>query len=202
MDSVDVTVGYQTNPHVDMYERGEEAAHHIRAILGGNAAPTSAFIRLPLTPPSVTLLTREGPYADLIDYGQRRKREMAGEILNVSVFGGFVFGNTPKNGVGIVVTGRRTSANPRRLAREIGEQGWAYRERFKGALTSVDEAVEVALANGTDASRPALIYSDAGDNPGGGGGGNTTELLDALVSAGTRGVCTGHSLIRNWWLTR
>ena len=32
--------------------------------------PEVAFLRLPITPPTVTLLTEKGPYADLIDYGQ------------------------------------------------------------------------------------------------------------------------------------
>ncbi len=40
--------------------------------LGGAVQPHSAFIRMPIVPPSVTLLTRAGPYAELIDYGQRR----------------------------------------------------------------------------------------------------------------------------------
>lgn len=191
IDSVDVTVAYQTNPHVDMYERGEEAAHHMRGILGGNCEPSSAFIRLPLTPASVTLLTREGPYADLIGFGQRRKRELAGEILNVSLLGGFVFGDTPKNGLAIVVTARRSKRAARALAREIAERGWADRERFVRVLTPLEEAVEAAVANGEDQGRPALICSDAGDNPGGGGGGNTTELLGALAAADARGVLFG-----------
>ena len=191
VDSVDVTVAYQTNPHVDMYERGEEAALHMRSIIHGNASPVSAFIRLPLTPASVVLLTREGPYADLINFGQRRKREFAGEILNVSLLGGFVFGDTPKNGVAIIVTARHSQDAARSLAREIAEQGWADRGRFVRELTPLAEAVEAAVANGADPARPALIYSDSGDNPGGGGGGNTTELLAALAAAQAKGVFYG-----------
>ena len=63
VESADVLIGYLTNPHVDMRERGEEAAFAMRMIMAG-MRPKSAFIRLPLTPPSVTLLTAEGPYAD------------------------------------------------------------------------------------------------------------------------------------------
>ena len=114
VESTDVIVGYQTNPHVDMIERGEEAAHIMRAMLAG-LKPKSTFIRLPLAPPSVTLLTREGPYADLIDYGQRRKREMAGAILNVSVFGNFTFSDTPMNGISVVVAARHDEAEALRV---------------------------------------------------------------------------------------
>ena len=191
VEAADVLVAYQTNPHVDMLERGEEAAHVLRAILGGTAAPQAAFIRLPIVPPSIALLTREGPYGDLIDLGQRRKRELAGEILNVSVLGNFPFSDTPYNGIGIVVTGRSALAPAEDLARELAEHGWAGRERFCKTLTSRDDAVRAAVENGCDPGRPALIFSDAGDNPGGGGGGDTIELLRALLASGARGVLYG-----------
>ncbi len=144
VDAADLIVGYQTNPHVDMLERGEEAAWSLRTILAG-ARPEAAFIRLPLTPASVVLLSREGPYAELIDFGQRRKRELAGAIFNVSIFGGFVFGDTPKNGVAIVVTGRDDGAAAGRLAVEIAERGWAQRQRYVKQLTPLEEAVSLAV---------------------------------------------------------
>ncbi|MCY4452690.1 MAG: M81 family metallopeptidase [Immundisolibacterales bacterium] len=191
VEAADVLVAYQTNPHVDMLERGEEAAHILRAVLGGAAAPQPVFIRMPIVPPSVTLLTREGPYADLIDFGQRRKRELAGQILNVSILGNFAFSDTPFNGIGIVVTGRRALEPAQRLAREIAERCWADRARFRKTLTPLDDAVRAAVENGANPRRPALIFSDAGDNPGGGGGGDTVELLRALIDSGARGVLFG-----------
>ena len=51
VDSADVIIGYQTNPHVDMRERGEEAAHTVRAMLAG-MQPRGTLVRLPLTPPA------------------------------------------------------------------------------------------------------------------------------------------------------
>jgi microcystin degradation protein MlrC len=191
VEASSVLVSYLTNPHVDMQERGEEAAHIMRAILGGAITPHSAFVRMPVVPASVTLLTHEGPYADLIEYGQRRKREMAGDILNVSVLGNFAFSDTPFNGIGVVVTGRYALEPAQKLARELAEKCWADRERFRKTLTPLDAAVATALNNGSELGVPALIYSDAGDNPGGGGGGDTTEMLAALLEAGAKGVLYG-----------
>ena len=190
VDAVDVIVGYQTNPHVDMLERGEEAAHVIRAMLAG-MRPRGVLVRIPLTPPSITLLTAAGPYGDLIDYGQRRKREHGGAILNVSIFGGFVFGDTPKNGVAIVVTGREEEPPARALALELAGRAWSERARYDRRLVPIEDAVALALAQAADPDRAPVIFSDAGDNPGGGGGGNTTWLLRALVEAGARGVLYG-----------
>ncbi|GMQ76319.1 MAG: M81 family metallopeptidase [Gammaproteobacteria bacterium] len=190
VEAADLIVGYQTNPHVDMLERGEEAAQSLRTILAG-ARPVATFIRLPLTPASVVLLSREGAYADLIDFGQRRKRELGGAIFNVSIFGGFVFGDTPKNGVAVVVTGRDDDAAARELAVEIAARGWADRQRFRKHLMPLEEAVSLAVRAANEPSAEAVIFSDAGDNPGGGGLGTTTWLLAALVQAGARGVLFG-----------
>ena len=190
VEASDVLIGYTTNPHVDMRQRGEEAAFTMRLMLAGTR-PKSAFIRLPLTPPSVTLLTAEGPYADMIQYGQRRMREMAGAILNVTILGGFTFSDTPKNGVAIIVTAREDEAQAQTLAREIADYGWAMRERFQRTLMSIDDAADLALQTAADPASPAIIFSDAGDNPGGGGEGRTTWLLSALVEAKAQGVYYG-----------
>jgi microcystin degradation protein MlrC len=183
----DIVVGYRTNPHVDMMERGEEAAFALRRTLAALAEPTTALVRLPLTPASVNLLTDAGPYGELIDYGQKRQAEHSGAILNVSIFGGFVFSDTPKNGVATVVTARRDRGLAQALANEISERAWAMRSRFRKTLMPVTEAV--ALANAR--ARAPVIYADSGDNPGGGGSGRTTELLMALYAAGAGEVLYG-----------
>ena len=59
---------------------------------------------MPLVPSSISLLTASGPYGDVIDFGQRRQAELAGAIMNVSVFGNFAFSDVPENGVSVVVT--------------------------------------------------------------------------------------------------
>jgi microcystin degradation protein MlrC len=189
VDAADLVVGYRTNPHVDQCARGEEAAVALRLMLAGEAEPATAFIRLPLTPPSVTLLTAEAPYGTLIDLGQRRLAEAGGRLLNVSIFGSFVFSDTPHNGVSVLVAARQPAALPeaRTLAVELASTAWADRERFTRRLTPLGEAVALAM----QAERPPVILSDAGDNPGGGGSGRTTELLTALVDAGADGVLYG-----------
>ena len=183
----DLIVGYRTNPHVDMTERGEEAALGLRLMLAGRADPKPVLIRLPLTPASVSLLTADGPYSDLIVQGDRRRAEYAGEILNVSIFGGFVFSDSGKNGLAVIVTGRRSAAPARQLARELAERAWRERERFVKALTPLADAIAIAR----EKDRKPVIFSDSGDNPGGGGTGRTTELLSALVWSGADGVLIG-----------
>ena len=183
-------VGYRTNPHLDMRERGAEAAVLLRRLLTGTTTYL-ARIRLPIVPPTVTQLTGKDapnrPYGELIDLGQQRMTETpyAGRILNVSVMGGFAFADTPFNGLTVVVTATDQDAADA-LAKEIAEAGWARRDKFRPNLTSLDEAVRLATTTLTP-----LIFADVADNPGGGGRGNTMAILQAFHAAGVQNALVG-----------
>ncbi|HEX9702108.1 MAG TPA: M81 family metallopeptidase [Rhodospirillales bacterium] len=187
VDATDVLISYRTNPHVDQRERAAEAAQAMVEMWDG-MKPEKAFIRLPITAPTVTLLTAHGPYADLIDYGQQAKSDA---IVNVSIVAGFVFSDLAKNGMSVIVTARGDRDAARRLAEDIAGRAWAMRQRFQKKLTSLEDAVAKAVKAGEDRSQPPLILAEVGDNPGGGGSGNTTEILRALYDAGAKGVLFG-----------
>jgi microcystin degradation protein MlrC len=127
-------------------------------------------------------LTREGPYADAIAYGQTK---VGDGVLDVSIVGGFVFSDTPKNGVAVVVNGEM-GVDVRSIAADIAVRIWNDRKRFVKRLTSMEDAIASALRGDS-----ARIWSDAGDNPGGGGTGKTTTLLKALYEAGVKDVLYG-----------
>ena len=190
VDLIDAFIGYRTNPHLDMRERGAEAAAALRELLAGTKT-ARVRRRLPIVPPTVTMLTAAGPYAEMIQLGQRRQAEMQPQIMNVSVMGGFAYGDTTKNGLSVIVTARGDTAAAERLAQEIAEFGWAQRARFYAKLTPLDAAVAQALAAARDPSLPALCFADVADNPGGGGRGNTTGLLRAFAEADMTGALFG-----------
>ena len=183
-------VGYRTNPHLDMRERGAEAAVLLRRLLTGTPS-FLARIRLPIVPPTVTQLTGQDathrPYGELIDLGQQRMHEapFAGRVLNVSVMGGFAYADTPFNGLTVVVTATDQDAADA-LAGELATAAWARRDRFRPSLTALDDAVRLALT----ADLP-LIFADVADNPGGGGRGNTMAILQAFHEAGVTNALVG-----------
>ena len=188
VEMTDYISAYLTNPHVDQVARGQECARAMRDLLAGLKTRT-AFIRLPLMAPQVTQLTASGPYGDIIRYGQTK---LDGTVLNVSILGGFTYGDTPYNGMAFIVTTRDDEARAKSLCRELAERVWADRHRFVPRLTSLDDCVKGALARAADPSLPAAIIADVADNPGGGGRGNTTWLLRALYEAKAEGVVIGH----------
>ena len=185
--SVDLICGYRTNPHVDQNDRGQEAAFGLRQILYGLAVPKIAHVKLPLAPSSITLLTGNGPLGRAVDFGQRRLAELGSKILNVSIFGNFIFSDVPENGVSIVVTARDDAAAATSLANEIAAFIWNARDDYVKSLTPFEKAIEIAL----DTGRKPVIFADSGDNPGGGGSGRTTGLLSALLASDAQNILYG-----------
>jgi len=186
---LDAFIGYRTNPHLDMRERGEEAAQLMRRLLAGEKFHI-ARVRLPIVPPSVTQVTLKNhpdrPMGEMIDFGEQRMQAplYAGRIVNLSVMGGFAHGDTADHGLTVVVT----ATDPRAahgMAVDVAEAGWARRARFVAKLTSVADAVALAK------SPPSRIFADVGDNPGGGARGNTQYLLKAFYEAGVQNALVG-----------
>jgi microcystin degradation protein MlrC len=201
VESVDAFVAYRPNPHVDMAARAAECADLLREALGG-ARFARAFVRLPLAPTTVTLLTASGPYADLVRDAEALMRDDP-RTANASVAGGFVCSDLPKCGIAVTVTARNgDAAAAREAALKLARRAWAERGRHARRLLSVEEAVDLALRSGRRECTP-VILSDAGDNPGGGGRGNTASVLRAFGSrnsaaspSGTGGlpICISPSL--------
>jgi hypothetical protein len=129
VDALDALIAYRTNPHVDQRERGGEAADLLNEMFSG-IKTVKAFIRLPITPPSVTLLSARGPYADLLKLAYSlMQKPSEGPIANVSVAGGFVFADVPKCGMTITVTSRGDLAAARAAALTVARAAWAERAR-------------------------------------------------------------------------
>ncbi|HUP98167.1 MAG TPA: M81 family metallopeptidase [Usitatibacter sp.] len=183
----DVLVVYRTNPHVDMAERGSESADHLRELLAGTRA-TAAMVKLPFIPPSVAQNTKSGPYADIIAYGQSKVDR---RVMNVSVVSGFSLGDCEKNGMSVIVTTRNDATLAATLAKDIAQKTWDDRGRYTPRLTSIADATRMALECGGNPTRPALLFADVADNPGGGGRGNTVWILKAFHDAGVQGALMG-----------
>lgn len=189
VDAVDTLVSYRRNPHTDMAERGTEAAEILMELMRG-ARFCVAHVRMPVCAPPTQLLTAPGtgPYADMIQQAEALDDP---RIVNISVVGGFAFGDTPKNGLTVIVSTRGDAGFARETAQALVTPAWLGRAAFTPELTSLDEAVALAKAAGEDHARPPVLLADVADNPGGGGRGNTPFLLDALLRAGVRDAVLG-----------
>ncbi len=176
---VDAVFAYNTNPHIDAYERGVEAAQCLARILNGEMPkPSVSISKPPMLPPTINMRTAEGPMQQLLERGL--EWEASPNIVDVSVFGGFPYADFPQAGTSIVVTSTDPAAG-KRCADEIGHFAWSIRDSFLKHIPTVPEAVDQALDLVATKPGKPVVLADVADNPGGGGSGDTTELLHELV---------------------
>src|SRR6185369_12255120 len=84
--------GYQTYPHVDMYETGIRAANPIFQMLSGETRPTLIFGHRPMLPHVMRQSSLDSPNREIQDRARQMEREGArGEharVLSASLFVG------------------------------------------------------------------------------------------------------------------
>lgn len=185
--AADALVPFDTNPHLDTFERGLEAAEIVQRMLGEGLRPASALARPGLLLSALTTWTDQPPLS--VVHERARAFERQPHVVNAGVMGGFAYADTPFTGMSVLVSTDGDEALARRLAGELAALAWAEREAARHKGVGVAEAVRRAVAPGHAASRPGpVVLADVGDNVGGGSPGDGTVLLRALLDAGAAGA--------------
>ncbi|MGE0719046.1 MAG: M81 family metallopeptidase [Alphaproteobacteria bacterium] len=178
-------VSYRTYPHVDMRERGREAALLLRRAMAGEVRPRTVVARRPQLIGVAGGRTDTGPMLDVL--ARARAMEAEPGVLSVSVNAGFAKADILDAGPTATVTGDGCDPRWRAMAEELMDMVWATRGGRGDVLTPAAAAARAAAWTGPG----PLVIADAGDNPGGGGYGDSTSLLAALLEAGVTGVALG-----------
>jgi microcystin degradation protein MlrC len=176
----DLLHGYKTYPHVDMAERGAEAAERLAQVIGGRLRPTAAWRKPPLMPPLGRQGTAGGPMRRLYDMADEMERDP--KVISISLFAGFPYADIPDAGLGIYVVTDDDPALAERLASRLAQVAWQHRHEFIHTAVPVKDAVAKALA----AEGRPIVLADMADNTGGGAAGDGTEILRELLRVGAR----------------
>lgn len=169
--------GYQTYPHVDMYEQGVRAATALLDVVEGETLDVRT-VRLPMLLRSINMRTDEGPMADVVAFA--RARETVG-VRAVSPHSGFPYADSFCSGAGVSVVAA-SPAQAESLAREVAEYFWQQRERFQVDVPGIPEAL-AATRTALAAGETPVVLADVADNPQSGGSADTTILLSAVLEA-------------------
>jgi len=176
-NQADALIGYDTYPHVDNFERGQEAAHWMAAAVAGQVNPVVAFRAIDVMIGLPKQCTLSGPMADAFELVHRLEAQPG--ILVITLAGGFPFSDIYDAGASVTVMTHRDMDLARRTADEIVRFLWERREAFRVELTPVKKAVAYALKMG----RGPVVLADVSDNPGGGSPCDGTLMLQELVGA-------------------
>jgi microcystin degradation protein MlrC len=178
VDVADAIVGFDTYPHVDMAERGREAADLIVRTLRGEIRPVMALHKLPLLWSAPCQVTAHPP----MDEAMRRVHDIESRqgILSVTLSTGFPWADVPDLGASVIVVADRDQKLAQTTADELGGWIWENRQRWHRQPLTAREA----LAEGEKQGRYPIILADGADNTGGGAPGDSTEVLRTFLDLG------------------
>ncbi|HEX2885588.1 M81 family metallopeptidase [Vineibacter terrae] len=182
-------ISYRTYPHIDQYERSQQAAALVQSLMEGKTQ-ASCLVLQPacMVGADHGRTTQPGPMRDLLAKADAFEREPG--INVVSVQAGFMPSDIPNVGPSIAVSfAPGAEARAQEIARQLCQEIWDRRAEETVHLMSVDAAVARAKAH--DATRGPLVIADGTDNPGGGAYGDATRMLQALIDADMRGAAIG-----------
>ncbi len=168
--------GYQTYPHVDMYETGARAARPILDLLRKSSSPVLAFGQRPMLPHVMRQSSLDSPNKEI----QQRAKDMERDgALSATFFVGFPHADIEHAGVSAVVVTDGDQVLAQRYADELLEMAWTQREAFVYRPERLAASLEKAQSL---KARPVMLL-DHYDNCASGGTMDTTTVLEAMLEA-------------------
>ncbi|MCD9021639.1 M81 family metallopeptidase [Cohnella silvisoli] len=171
----DFIVGYDTYPHIDMFERAVDAVGLLVHLIEGDIAPVRSYVHTGMLITPQAMLTTDGFMKELMEAAFSLKSDP--RVLNVTVVGGFPYSDVADAGMTFVVT---TDGDPdlaERCASKLAGMAIGRKDEFKVDYLPPNEAIQAALAF----EEGRVILAEGSDNVGGGAPADATHVLALLV---------------------
>lgn len=175
VDSSTIMVGYDTYPHVDMYERAVEATDLLCATVRGEIAPTMAWKAAGMLIAPQTMITSSGPMKALLEAAW--EMEQRSGVLSITVAGGFPYSDVADAGMSFAATTDGDEALADECVEQLCRIAWDMREQFQFRETTVEEAARWTL----EQPEGPVVWIEGSDNVGGGSPADATHVLRFLV---------------------
>lgn len=185
-EKADAIYGYDTYPHMDVYERQQEACQLLEKIVSGKVGrPAMYRAQPPLLFPAIYTQTKGGPMEKLMEKAVAYEQEE--KVINVSVFAGYYASDKREAGPSCVVITDNAPELAEKIAKEMAAYIWESQNEFFCDLPRIEDAVK--QAEETDG---LWAFIDECDDPLGGGSADGTYILRAVMKSGLRpaGVST------------
>lgn len=175
---LDFGAGYKTHPHIDQRPTALRVLSVLQRCVEQGLRPKGAIAPMEAILPSINMRTAEGPMAELEAFAAGVEAADP-ELLDVSTFGGFTYGDTLSAGATAMVWHASSADRAATIAHAHAAQMKSRRARFFIRLPTPSEGIAQALTAG----KFPVAVTDPGDNAGSGGIGDTPGLLRALLDA-------------------
>lgn len=182
VEGTDVVIGYDTYPHVDMYERGVEAGEWLTRLLAGERFKTRIG-KHPLLVTPLAQWTDADPMNTLFARANEAAERLG--VNRVCITGGFAYSDTDRAGISVLATtGVDNASAAHELIADVLTDIDDVAGDFSITLPGPAEAVAAALA----AEEKPVVLADIADNIGGGSAGDGTALFEQLLAQEAAGA--------------
>jgi microcystin degradation protein MlrC len=176
VEQVQILVGYQTYPHIDLYETGETAAGLLLRHLRGEIHAATAMQKVPLIVPAENMQTTHGPLAEVQQVAAEWRRRPG--VLSTSVFCVQPWLDVAECGAAVVVVHDASAEVADACCKDLAAQLWDRRRSFAPELVAPAEAITLALAEPSG----TVVLSESSDSPTAGSPGDSADVLFELLS--------------------
>lgn len=179
----DLIVGYDTYPHVDMYDRAVEAINLLVDFIQGDVDPTIVMSRPQmLVAPQSMITTVENSMRELMD--KALAMELIPGVLNVTVCGGFPYSDARDAGMSFLVT----TDGDERLAHSLADELCQTAKDLEEGFVVTGSTVEQALQELEDYEERPVVLIEGSDNVGAGAPGDATHILVHLLESSQKSL--------------
>ncbi len=178
LEHATILVPYDTYPHIDNAERGEEIFRLAVDAARGKTRPVMASRRLPMFLAGPKQFSGAEPTKSVM--ALVHEIETRSGVLTAGVCFAFPWADCPFAGMTVTVATDNDIDLAGRCVDEIATMIWDRREAFRPDTMTVEEAVHAAM----EAESGPVVLADLGDNPGGGTASDGTAILWGLLDLG------------------
>ena len=176
-DKCEMLVGYNTFPHVDMRERGREAAINLCKIIKNKKKPKKFFKKLPILTVPQMQSTNEPPMKDIMKCVFNSEKKIG--IDSISVSPGFPYADIENLGLTVIGYGSKLNVLNKEC-KKLSDLILSNKEKFSPQYMTTND-LKKQLLNIKNLKKP-IIITDASDNVGGGALGNNIQILEILMN--------------------
>lgn len=179
--AADAVLTYKEYPHTDPPERAVELFQIIADAAEGKTKPVTSMVDCGMI--GVYHTTRE-PVKGFV--AKMQALEGKAGVLSISLGHGFPWGDVPDLGTRMLVVTDNQPATGAALAKQLGDEFYAMRDRVQPTYHTIDDALDEALA-----TAGVVVLADVADNSGGGAPNDSTFILRRLLERGIGNVAIG-----------
>lgn len=179
LKNADIICGYQTYPHVDLYQTGYRAGKLCVEMLAGKKTAWAASY-VPMLVPPAGYTDKDGAFKLLMDKAKAMVAD--GTLIDFSVFVVQPWLDVQKIS-SCILTSAEDPEVAKQKAKELADGLYAIREQMWPDLRPVDAIIDAAEANTT--GKP-VILADSADSPNGGAVGDSAAVALRLQARGSK----------------